>query len=638
MSESRRGAPRVQEPPLGAERAGRIPRRWKKRVLPVVIVRRLRDRRVRLPVYAVAGLLLAGAAWIAVTGVLARNELLAAQRSLEALRRQHLAQPAVDPATAAGPPTTRTATAQDAVRSAAGHAARAHRLTTGPAWFPAAHLPVLGGPVRTVRGIAEASDRLTHDVLSPMARTVAELGSTGTDDGRHLDLSALRRVAPLLEQASRSASEVRADVDDLPHGTWLPATDRARTELARQLDRITPLTHDAAAAARLLPSMLGADGPRRYLAVFENTAEARGTGGLPGAFAVLRTERGRLSFEYFGNDTELSEAYADVDLGAEFGALYGPGAPTRTWVNSNMSPHFPYAARIWAAAWQRHSGRTVDGAFGLDPGAVSGLLAASGPARLPDGSVVAAHNVVDLSERASYALHPDVKRRKAYFLDVARAVAIRLLGASADPARRADLFSALHRQLGEGRIKVWSAHSAEQRELLARSFGGALPKESAPLAGLVVNNAAGTKLDYYLHRQLVWAPGRCVGGQREVTVTVRLTNRAPVSGLPPYVVQRVDDPPYDTRPGDNRLLVSYYASAEATLSGATLDGRPTQVGHGAERGHPVFTLDVELPARGTRTLVLHLLERPWDRSPVVLRQPLVHPLRATVLPNGPCVG
>jgi hypothetical protein len=372
--------------------------------------------------------------------------------------------------------------------------------------------------------------------------------------------------------------------------------------------------------------------------VFENTAEARGTGGLPGAFAVLRAERGRLSFEHFGNDTELSEAHADVDLGAEFNGLYGPAAPTRTWVNSNMSPHFPYAARIWAAAWQRHSGQRVDGAFGLDPGAVSGLLAASGPARLPDGSAVTAHNVVDLSERASYALHPDFKRRKAYFLDVARAVAIRLLGASADPTHRTALFSALHRQLGEGRIKVWSGHATEQRELLARSFGGALPGGSAPLAGLVVNNAAGTKLDYYLDRRLTWAPGRCVDGRREVTVTVRLANRAPASGLPPYVVQRLDDPSYETRPGDNRLLVSYYASAGAILTGAALDGRSAQLSHGAERGHPVFTLDVELPAGAARTLVLHLLERPADQSAFVLRQPLVHPLRARALPSGPCTG
>lgn len=136
MSETRRGASRVQESPPGAERARWIPRRFTDWVLPAVIVRRLRDRRVRMPLYAAAGLVLAGAAWIAVTGVLARNELLAAQRSLETLRRHHLAQPAAAPATAAGPPAAPAATVRDAVRDATGHAARAHRLTTGPAWFP----------------------------------------------------------------------------------------------------------------------------------------------------------------------------------------------------------------------------------------------------------------------------------------------------------------------------------------------------------------------------------------------------------------------------------------------------------------------------------------------------------------------
>ncbi|MCC9740255.1 DUF4012 domain-containing protein [Streptomyces sp. MNU89] len=592
-------------------------------------------RRVKVLAYATAGLLLAGAAWIAVTGVLAAQELLAAQRKLETLRPRTAASQSAagTPAEAAA---SKTRTAEAAVRGAAEHAARAHRLTTGPAWYPAAQLPVLGAPLRTVRGIAEASDRLAGDVLSPLARTAGEVGAGPGDDGGLLNLSAVRRAAPLLDHASRSAARVRTEVDALPHRTWLPAADRARTRLARRLDRLRPLTGDAAAAARVLPSMLGADGPRRYLVVFENTAEARGTGGLPGAFAVLRADRGRMSFERFGNDTELASVKADVDLGAEYDALYGPSAPAATWVNSNVSPHFPYAARIWAAAWHRHSGQRVNGAISLDPSVVSALLAASGPVRLPDGNTVTAGNVVDLTERASYAVHRNTARRKAFFLDVARAVATRLLDAAEDPARRPALVAALHRQLAAGRIKVWSAHPAEERELLAGSFGGALPDGSVPLAGLVVNNAAGTKLDYYLDRELVWAPGRCVDGRREITVTARLTNRAPESGLPPYVTQRVDDPLHDTRPGDNRLLVSYYASAGAMLSRATLDGRPALVNHATERGHPVFTLDLELPARSTRTLVLHLLEPPTGRAPVVLRQPLVRPLRATVRQNGPC--
>lgn len=598
------------------------------------LVRWLRRRRTRLLVCALAGVPLAGVGWVVMTGLLARDELLASQRALDSLRRQTAASPSAEaPAGDAVPMRQRT---DAAVRAAAAHAARAHRLTTGPAWYSASYVPVVGGPVRTVRGAAEAADRLTRDVLSPLAESVTELTSGTATDGGHLSLSALRRAAPALDGASRSASAVRDEVDELPRETWLPAVDRARAQLAEQLDRLVPATVDAAAAARVMPSMLGEQGSRRYVVVFENTAEARGTGGLPGAFAVLTADRGRLAFERFGNDTEMAGAVAAVDLGEEYDALHGHNAPTTTWVNSNLSPHFPYAARIWTAAWQDHTGQKVDGAFALDPGVLSGLLTASGPARLPDGTAVTAANVVDLTERSSYVDYPDTRKRKEFFLDVARAVADRLLGAADDPRRRPALFAALSGQLREGRVKVWSAHPSEQRELRRRPFGGALPDTSDPFAGLVVNNAAGNKLDYYLDRRLEWAPGRCVAGGREVTVTVSLTNRAPRSGLPTYVNQRLDSPPYRTRPGDNRLLVSYYASKGAKLATAALDGRPVLVNQAVERGRPVHTLDLELPTGVTRTLVLRLVESASDRPVSVLRQPLVRPLRVTVRPNPPC--
>ena len=575
---------------------------------------------------AAGGLLLAGAVWIAVTGLLARHELLAAQRSLESLR---------GPAAAGAPATS---TPGGAVRKAADRTAEAHRLTTGPAWYAAAHLPVLGDPIRTVRGAAEASDRLTRDVLSPLAGTAGELVSGAGADGGHLDLTALRRAAPALREASRSASDVRADVASLPRSTWLPAADRARFLLVEQLDRLVPATVEAAAAARVMPSMLGEKSPRRYLVVFENTAEARGTGGLPGAFAILTADRGRLRFEHFGNDSELSKVRASIDLGAEYTAMYGRHAPTRVWANSNISPHFPHAARIWSAMWQEHSGQRLDGAFALDPGALAGLLTAAGPAMLPDGTAVTAANVVDLTERTSYAVFTDTAERKAYFLDVARATSKVLLGSVDHPARRSALFAALRGQLREGRVKVWSAHPTEQRELAAHPFGGVLPNGPAPFAGLVVNNAAGTKLDYYLDRRMEWTAGRCTQDGRAVTVTTSLTNRAPGSGLPAYVTQRVDRPPYETGPGDNRLLVSYYATQGARLARATVDGRPAMLNQMVERGHPVYTVDVELPRGATRTLVLELVERPSDRPPTVLHQQLVQPLRVTAPPSRPCDG
>ncbi|MDX6351914.1 MAG: hypothetical protein QOF84_6704, partial [Streptomyces sp.] len=593
-------------------------------------VRRRLRRRARPLLWGAVGLVLAGAAWIVVTGVLARNELLAAQRSLAAL--QDLKATGAPTAGAPG-----LGSLAPEVRSAAAHAAHAHRYTTGPAWYLAAQVPVLGDPVRTVRGAAWATHRVTADVLPPLVRIMAGLTAHAGVVGSPFDLAALRRAAPDLERAAHVASDTRKRSAGLPRTTWLPAADRARTQLNSQLDRLASATAGAAAVAPVLPAMMGAEGERRYLVIFQNTAEARGTGGLPGAFAVLTASQGKLGFADFGNDTVMADARATVDFGKEYAAEYAPNAPTTTWVNANLSPHFPYAAQIWANAWLRHSGKKIDGVIALDPGAMAGLLAVTGPARLTDGTSVSAGNVVDLTERASYAAFADTKERKGFFLDVASATASKLLPA-ADGRQVPALLSALRTELNEGRVMMWSAHPAEQRELQRQHFAGALPDGPAPFAGLVVNNAAGSKLDYYLDRKLDWQPRQCGRYARYITVTATLTNRAPSSGLPTYVTQRVDMPPYATRPGDNRLLVSYFASTGAVLTRATLDGRTALLNTGTERGHPVFTLDMELPAQSARTLKLYLVEPPATRAPVVLRQPLVRPLQSTVRSYPRCSG
>lgn len=599
------------------------------------LVRR-NHRRTRPLMWATAATLLAGSCWVVVTGLYARSELLAAQGDLETLRNAATAPPSSVSTT--GDATGRRARAEAVARSAAAHADRAHRLTTGPAWSVAASLPVLGGPLETVRGTAKVVDRLTGEVLPAVVRTAGNLTDAAGADGGHLDLSELRRAAPALERASREVAATRAEARKLPSRTWLPAVDRVRDQLVIRLDRMAPAVENAATGARLLPAMLGAEGPRRYFVVFQNPAESRGTGGMPGAHATLTADRGKFALTQFGHDTEMLDPRPKVDLGAEFAAMYAHYDAVDTWPNSNMSPHFPYAARIWSATWLDKSRERVDGVLSLDPGALARLLAASGPTRTTAGTVVAADNVVDLSERTNYMTYPDPHKRKAFLLDVARAAAGQLLTAADDPQRRPALLLGLYEVLSNGQMKVWSAHGDEQRELESRPVGGSLPQSPEPYAGLVVNNAAGTKLDYYLDRTLDWYTGRCTAIGREVTVKAVLANRAPSSGLPTYVTDRLDKPPYATHRGDNRLLVSYYATAGAKLTKVTVDGHTALMTPGVERGHPVYTLDVELPAGSSRTVMLHLLEPRSDRAPTVLNQQLPRPLQATVHPPSECHG
>ncbi|MEV7003552.1 DUF4012 domain-containing protein [Streptomyces sp. NPDC093982] len=563
---------------------------------------------------------------------MAGSELAAAQTDLQTLRTSVPAVPESNSAPTRG--VNSGERARQAALSAAGHAERAHFLTTGPAWFVAASLPGVGGPFETVRGTTEALDRLAGTALPDAVRITGRL--TAATGGGHFNLSALRRSAPGLERVGNEAAQVRAEVASLPRQTWLPPVDRVRSRLLDGLNRIAPAVENAAVGARLLPAMLGEDGPRHYLLVFQNPAEARGTGGMPGAYSVMTADKGVLALREFGRDTDMAAARPKINLGTEFHAMYAHNDAVNTWPNTNMSPHFPYAARIWSAAWLDKSEERVDGVLSLNPSVLARLLAAAGPARTADGTLVTAQNVVDLTERATYALYPESVKRKEFLLDVARAAAERLLTAVKDPYRRPAVFLGLYDVLRSGQMTAWSAHPAEQRELVAHPVGGSLPDGPEPYAGLVVNNAAGTKLDYYLDRALEWSSGRCTAAGREVTVKAVITNHAPASGLPTYVTERLDMPVFETHRGDNRVLLSYYATAGAQVVGATLDGERTAMSAGIERRHPVYTFDVEVPLGKSRTVTLYLLEPPSNHVPTVPRQQLTRPLRVTVLASRDC--
>jgi hypothetical protein len=439
----------------------------------------------------------------------------------------------------------------------------------------------------------------------------------------------LASVADPLHTASTAFAASAAAVRALPSSTWLPPVNAARADLLSELTKTAATARSAAATAGILPELLGANGARTYLLAFCNDAEARGTGGLPGAFGIATVRDGHITFQHFAGDRALTGATANVDFGRDYNQLYEESGTTTLYGNANLGPHFPYAAAIWASMWQQRFGQPVDGVIALDPTVLSYLLAATGPAKLPDGSVVSAGNVVAFTERDVYARFPDADgargdaARRAYLGAVEEAVSARILAPGADGKK---LLSAFSRAVAERRLLVWSSHPDLQRDLEATPVAGVIPQTSAPYVGLSIVNEAGNKLDYYLDRSLTWQRTGC-GAQRAVTVTIRLTNNAPATGLSDVVTYRHDRHGYPVRRGDNRLSVSYFATNGALMKSVTLDGKPWFARSGAQLGHPVLTVDVELPRGATRTVVLHLLEPSGgDAAPIVLHQPLVRPL------------
>jgi hypothetical protein len=511
------------------------------------------------------------------------------------------------------------------VNEARSNAQAARDATYSLPWDIASVVPWLGGPFETGQQISDVVLGVVSDVLQPSVHVADAISPNRLlDDGGRLDVQLLRDAAPQLSEISTAATKLDAQAGRISDPNYLSVMRNARTELQAQTSDISRLLHNTALAARLAPSIMGADGPRTYFLGFQTNAEARGTGGLLGAFGILRFDNGVRSVDTLGRDTELGRPFAPIDLGPDYAAQYGFTDPTTDWRNSNLSSHFPYAAQIWKSMWEQQSGTKVDGVIAIDPVALSYVLGAVGPVTMPDGETITKDNVVELTESTAYIrFAADNNARKQYLLEVAREVIKKMTGRVQSPRQ---LLDALGKAVSEGRIAVWSSSPTEQQLLEQTALAHVVPEDPAPYAAVVINNLAGNKLDYYLTRDIEYTAGACDGKTRKSVITVRLTNRAPANGLPDYVAAtgglRRGELPVPT--STNVAWVSLLATTNAQLTKVTVNGeQPTKIVTGAERGHPVFNVQFAIPSKRTTELRYELTEPTSPGAPRVPIQPLV---------------
>ena len=562
-------------------------------------------------------LLVLGVGWLAARGRQAQQELVAARADVSGVRAALL--------------TGDLDRARGALTDAQRRTSRARELTGDPVWRLAAAAPYLGANPDAVRTVSAAVDDLTHGVLPALVQTGAALDPTRLrPSGDRIAVEAFARAVPVITAARTDVLATRARVDAVAGTPLLPTVSRAVQELRAELAGTASTLEGVGRASRLVPSMLGGEGRRRYLVVFQNNAEARATGGLVGAYAIVSASRGELKIERIGSNTDLRSAdKLPVDLGSDFRARWGD-APA-LWVNGNVDANFPNAARIWLALWKRQTGQSLDGVLATDPVALSYLLRATGPVRLETGETVDSGNAVRLTLSEVYRRSDDNDVRDEFLRSVAGSVAEALVTGRGEPRAVLDQLS---KAAAERRLLLYSGHDAEQKDITHTALSGVLSRMAGPYAFVAVNNAAGNKMDYYLRRSIRYEAGSCVDGRRTSRLTVTFGNGAPdPASLPEYVSQRLDDArgtrAQSESEGSVVLLVSVYGPLKGGVVDATLDGRPLAVSSGRSGPRPVWTFPLVVDQGKRRTVVLELLEPGSSSAPVVPVQPLVQPARVS---------
>ena len=554
--------------------------------------------------------LLAAVAWLGYRAATVRTDLYAVRDGLTQARQQIDAEQGEQ--------------AVATLRSVSRNADSARRATNDPVWRVAAALPVLGDPLETVRGLAQAGGAISDAALPALAEAVESLQPDRLRVRPDtIDLRPLQENAEPLTRAARVLERERRAVAGLP-ASWVGQIGDARSDV---LDQLTPIARSAdavAAAARVAPGMLGGEGLRRYFVAFQQPAESRGTGGLIGAFAILRAEGGKLSVERVAPNSELVNPSTPPEgLDPEFSRRYRQYGAETFWLNTNLSPHFPYAASAWSAFYEATTRTQIDGAIALDPASLAVMLRTTGPVQVAGVGQIGPDNVEDFLGRRQYEVEQDDERRAATLQLLASQVVRAVLDGRGNIRQLAE-------QLGESaknrHVQVWSAQPQEQQEIEEHGLGGVVPITDRPFAMLSVTNAAGSKLDYYLDTALRYHVASCSDDRRRVRLTVTLTNSLPPGPLPGYVTIRSDDPLLPTPTGQNRLLVQLFGTSGSRVISAVFGGEAMPVLRrgevprtlpggdapvlevGEERAHPVHTVVVELPPRETRTLILEVDE------------------------------
>lgn len=509
--------------------------------------------------------------------------------------------------------------------SAQSHALVARDATHSVPWNTASVVPWLGSPFKTGQQISDVVLGLAADVLQPSADIGAALSPAQLLAGGRVDVQALRRQEPALSNISADAARLDGDAKMISDPGYLSLLRDARSQLQAQIADIAGVLENTALAARVVPSMMGADGPRTYFLGFQTNAEARGTGGLLGGFGVLRFDGGRFMVEDLGKNTELSKPFTPIDLGPEFAQGYAWANATTDYRNSNLSPHFPYTARIWQSMWAQQTGMNVDGAIALDPVALSYILGAVGSVTLPDGERITKDNVVELTESTAYARFPtDQNARKNYLQDIANQVVQKITGPVDSPR---NLLDALGKAVSERRIAVWSSSPTDQEIVEQTPLAHVVPEDSAPYAQVVINNLGGNKLDYYLKREIEYVADGCNSDTRMSTVTVRLKNTVSQDAqLPDYVAAKeglIANVPFDVPRGTMVTSVRLLATADAALVSVLANGERVPVSQGTERGHPNYEVQVLIPPGKSGELSFRLSEPTSRGAPRVPIQPLV---------------
>lgn len=470
---------------------------------------------------------------------------------------------------------------------------------------PARLVPVIAQHRTAGADLAGTAGRASAQLAATLSE--ADVDSVRLVDGR-IDLEVIGVLERQLTELQAAVDELADTVEDADD-PWLVAPVRERlTDLSGDLVARQQQGEDALLALRTAPSLLGADEPKVYLVAFVTPVEARGSIGFLGNVAELTIDNGAVELTSFRRHEELRAMGDPLSWRIEgmpeflsrygrFGFATGPGgtADGALWKIITMSPHFPSTAEVISQIYPLSGGRPIDGVLALDPTVVATLLEFTGPIEIDGAPALSADDAAEYLHVQQYV---DFERDDR--IDMLELLGLATIDQLLDGALPGpvELGQALGPLAEDRHLAAWFADPDAQHLAETVGIDHSLPEPDGGDALVVsINNGSAGKLEAFLDTDVRYVrridPAT---GHLEGRVIVTLTNNAPSSGLPRYVIGNTIGLPI----GTSKPLLGLYAPFRYTA--ASIDGEPIEMTVDVEQGWTVMGTSVELAAGQTRVV------------------------------------
>ncbi|EKE16280.1 MAG: hypothetical protein ACD_11C00021G0009 [uncultured bacterium] len=287
----------------------------------------------------------------------------------------------------------------------------------------------------------------------------------------------------------------KVKVDDLPE-----EMKEKFIQLKKSMPEVIGVLEAFSENSHIFTDILGGNGPRKYLFLFQNNNEMRATGGFIGTYGLLDISNGHVRDFFidgiFNPDGQLQDKVV-------------PPAPIQkisaAWSlhDSNWFPDFPVSAKEAIVFYERTGGPTVDGVITITPVVLQKLLEITGPIEMTDYEVIL--DSENFIEKTQNKVEKDYDKKenkpKKILSDLAPMILDRIVK-TRDIETVSKVAQVFLESLNEKHILIFSENRDLQEIISKRGWSGEILDTEKDYLSVINTNINGYKTDGVIEEKI----------------------------------------------------------------------------------------------------------------------------------------